>query len=113
MYVCGTLKKPPMINYVVPRYIGHRFAHSAEGKPRQIQSSAEGKSRIKRFTLFARGRKMKADLKSAESNTNLIVPHNRYLQKVKEFYFLFARGREMKQNRNSTEALRKLLHLQI
>ena len=39
---------------------------------------------------------MKADFKSAESNTNLIVPRNRYLQKVKEFYFLFAHGREMK-----------------
>ena len=38
---------------------------------------------------------MKADFKSAESDTNLIVPHNRYLQKVKEFYFLFARGREI------------------
>ena len=39
---------------------------------------------------------MKADLKSAESNTDLIVPQKTYLQKVKEFYFLFARGREMK-----------------
>jgi hypothetical protein len=39
---------------------------------------------------------MKADFKSAESNTNLIVLQKRYLQKVKEFYFLFARGREMK-----------------
>ena len=38
---------------------------------------------------------MKADLKPAESNTNLIVLQKRYLQKVEEFYFLLARGREI------------------
>ena len=41
MYVRGALKKSPM-TYVLPRVVGHRFAHSAEGKPMQIISSAEG-----------------------------------------------------------------------
>ena len=58
---------------------------------------------------------MKADFKSAESNTNLIVPQKRYLQKVKEFYFLFARGREIprKLRGSSMEAFRSryLRHL--